>query len=165
MNWVSIGSGNGLSPVRRQTITGNNAGALWIEPLGTNFSEIWIDSWKCSWKCRMRKWQPFVPGRWINIEIQKPYKCYDSQMPRVKRNVNISLQFSAGEKHVVIYPSLLENIPQVCVFWVQRNRMQNRNNISIMNKICYKKIIDLVFPEFEGNYILLYSVHKYIRIQ
>ena len=39
MNWVSIGSGNGLSPVRRQAITRTNAGLLSIGLLGTNFSE------------------------------------------------------------------------------------------------------------------------------
>ena len=40
VNWVHIGSGNGLSPVRRQAITGTNAGVLSIELLGTNFSQI-----------------------------------------------------------------------------------------------------------------------------
>ena len=42
VNWVSIGSGNGLSPVWHQTITWANAGLLSIGPLGTNFSEIRI---------------------------------------------------------------------------------------------------------------------------
>ena len=41
MNWVSIGSDNGLSPIRRQAIIWTNAGILSIEPLGTNFSENW----------------------------------------------------------------------------------------------------------------------------
>ena len=36
------GSGNGLSPVRRQAITWTNADLLSIGPSGTNFSEIWI---------------------------------------------------------------------------------------------------------------------------
>ena len=40
VNWVSIGSGNGLSPVRRQAITWTNAKLLSIGLLGTNFSEI-----------------------------------------------------------------------------------------------------------------------------
>ena len=31
-----------LSPGRRQAIIWTNAGILSIEPLGTNFSEIWI---------------------------------------------------------------------------------------------------------------------------
>ena len=42
MTWVSIGSGNGLSPVRRQAITWTNAKLLFIGPLGTHFIEIWI---------------------------------------------------------------------------------------------------------------------------
>ena len=43
MNWVSISSGNGLSPVRRQAITWtNHAGLLSVGLMGTNFSEIRI---------------------------------------------------------------------------------------------------------------------------
>ena len=53
-------SGNDLSPIRRQAIT------LSIGPLGTNFSEIWMEihffhSWICIWKCRLRKWRLFCP--------------------------------------------------------------------------------------------------------
>ena len=42
MNWVSIGSDNSLSPVRRQAITWTNADLLTIGTLGTKFSEIEI---------------------------------------------------------------------------------------------------------------------------
>ena len=38
-----IGSDNGLSPERRQTIIWTNAGILLIGPLVTNFSEILIE--------------------------------------------------------------------------------------------------------------------------
>ena len=38
-----IGSDNGLSPERRQAIIWTNAGILLIGPLGTNFSEIFIE--------------------------------------------------------------------------------------------------------------------------
>ena len=38
-----IGSDNGLSPERRQAIIWTNAGILLIGPLGTNFSENWIE--------------------------------------------------------------------------------------------------------------------------
>ena len=38
VNWVSIGSGNGLSPIQRQAITWTNGGLLLIGHLGTNFS-------------------------------------------------------------------------------------------------------------------------------
>ena len=40
VNQVSIGSDNGLSPIRRQAIIWASAGLLSIGPLGTNFSEI-----------------------------------------------------------------------------------------------------------------------------
>ena len=42
MNWVNIGSGNGLLPARHQAITWINAGLLSMGLLGTNFSEILI---------------------------------------------------------------------------------------------------------------------------
>ena len=42
-DWVNIGSGNGLSPVRRQAITWTNADSLSIGPLETNFSQIPIE--------------------------------------------------------------------------------------------------------------------------
>ena len=38
-----IGSDNGLSPSRRQTIICTNAWILFIGPLGTNFNEIFIE--------------------------------------------------------------------------------------------------------------------------
>ena len=42
VNRVSIGSDNGLSPIRRQAIIKTIAGLLSIGPLGTNFSESLI---------------------------------------------------------------------------------------------------------------------------
>ena len=43
VNWVRIGSDNGLSPVRRQAITWTNADLLSFGPWGTNFSGIRIE--------------------------------------------------------------------------------------------------------------------------
>ena len=40
MNWISIGSGNGLSPIRHQAISWTNAHLLSIAPLETNFIQI-----------------------------------------------------------------------------------------------------------------------------
>ena len=48
--WVSIGSDNGLSPVRLQAITWTNAGLLLIEPLQAYFIEIWIKTQQYSLK-------------------------------------------------------------------------------------------------------------------
>ena len=45
-----IGSDNGLSPDRRQAIIWTNAGLLLIGPLGTNFSEIFIEILTFSFK-------------------------------------------------------------------------------------------------------------------
>ena len=74
LNWVIIGSDNGLSPVRRQAITWTNVGILLIGPLGTNFSEILIETHTFSFKkthlkLSSGKWCPFCLGlnvlKWI----------------------------------------------------------------------------------------------------
>ena len=63
VNGVSIGSGNGLSPVRRQAITWTNPGLLRIEILVKFESEFChFHSRKCIWKYRMPQWWPFYPG-------------------------------------------------------------------------------------------------------
>ena len=64
---TTIGSDNGLSPGRHQTIIWTNAGILSIGHLGTNFSEILIEVKIFSFK-KMRlkvssaKWRPFCLG-------------------------------------------------------------------------------------------------------
>ena len=50
VNWIIIGSGNGLSPVRRHAITWTNADLLSTGLLGTSFSEIWIGILSFSFK-------------------------------------------------------------------------------------------------------------------
>ena len=50
VNWVSIGSGNGLSPIRCQAITWANAGVLSVGPVRTHFSEIRIGILVCLFK-------------------------------------------------------------------------------------------------------------------
>ena len=67
VNWVNIGSGNGLSPARRHAITCTNADLLSTGPLGTHFSEIWIEILIFSFKKMRQKmssatWRPFWPG-------------------------------------------------------------------------------------------------------
>ena len=67
-----IGSDNGLSPGRRQSIIWTNAGTLLIGPLGTNFSEILIEIYIFSFKKMYLKmslgnWQPFCLG--LNVLI------------------------------------------------------------------------------------------------
>ena len=62
-----IGSDNGLSPGRRQAIIWTNAGILLIGPLGTNFSEIYIEILTFSFKkmclkVSSAKWRQFCLG-------------------------------------------------------------------------------------------------------
>ena len=69
VNWINIGSGNGLPPVWRQAITWANAALLSNAPLETNFSEIRIKIhyfhwWKCIWKDRLRN-----GGHYVQEEI------------------------------------------------------------------------------------------------
>ena len=64
---TTIGSDNGLSPIRRQAIIETNAGILSIGPLGTNFNEISIKIQNSSFrkmhlKISSAKWWPFCPG-------------------------------------------------------------------------------------------------------
>ena len=64
VNWVSIGSGNGLSAVQCQAITWTNADLLSMGRLGTNFSETQIKIFcfmKVHFKMLSVKWQPFSP--------------------------------------------------------------------------------------------------------
>ena len=63
-NRVSIGSGNSLSPVRHQAITGSDAELLSI---GANFSEIQIKiQTKMGLEMSSAKWRPFCPGGWVD---------------------------------------------------------------------------------------------------
>ena len=66
-NLTIIGSDNGLSPGRRQALIWTNAGILLIEPIGTNFNEIFIEIHVISFKkiyskMSFGKWRPFCLG-------------------------------------------------------------------------------------------------------
>ena len=66
-NLTIIGSGNGLSPGRRQAITWTNVGILFIGPLGTNFGEMLMEILTVSFKkihlkMSSGKWRPFCLG-------------------------------------------------------------------------------------------------------
>ena len=67
VNRVSIGSDNGLSPIRRQAIIWTNPGILLIGPLGTKFGEILIKILTFSFKkmclkVSSAKWRPLLLG-------------------------------------------------------------------------------------------------------
>ena len=62
MKWISIDSGNGLSPSRRQAITWTNAPILLIGPLGANFQFKYSSPLKkIHLKISSAKWRPFCP--------------------------------------------------------------------------------------------------------
>ena len=74
---VIIGSGNGLSPVRRQAITWNNVDSLLIWLLGTNFSEIRIKynhfhSRNCIWKHGLQRWAILFRPQCVNPFLPEP---------------------------------------------------------------------------------------------
>ena len=67
MNKPPFGSDNGLSPGRHQAISCINAAILSIGPLGTKFSEIWIEIYAFSFvkmhlKMPSGKWRPSCLG-------------------------------------------------------------------------------------------------------
>ena len=81
MNWVSIVSNTGLSPVRRQAIIWTNARLLSIGLLGTNCNGIWIkiqlSSLYMHLKMTSAKWHPFCSGRdELNPEILLGNSCW-----------------------------------------------------------------------------------------
>ena len=83
MNWVSIGTGKGLSPVRHQDITWTNADLLSIVPLGANFSEILIRIQSFSFKnmCLKISQRKFPSGDLLIYLISRLiwYVCYAMQ--------------------------------------------------------------------------------------
>ena len=81
MNCASIGSDNGLSPVRHQAIISTITGLLSIGPLVTIVSEILFEAQNFSFmkmhlKISSAIWRPFCPvGRWVNVAPLVPQKC------------------------------------------------------------------------------------------
>ena len=64
-----IGSNNGLSPGRRQAIIWTNDGILLIEPLGTKFSEIWIEIHTFSFKKMHLKKRQEIGGHFVSASM------------------------------------------------------------------------------------------------
>ena len=78
VNRVSIGSDNGLSPIRHQAIILTNAGISPIGPPGTNPSKISIkiqnfSLTKMHMKTSSAKWRPFCPGAGDELALS-PWK-------------------------------------------------------------------------------------------
>ena len=72
MNWISVGSINGLSPFRREAITWTSAGLFKIWPLAT--TSVKFESKhrfffiNCIPKCHLRNSDHFLRVRWLNHE-------------------------------------------------------------------------------------------------
>ena len=73
---TTIGSDNGLSPVRCQAIIWSNSGILLIRTLGTNFSEILSKIRSFSFKQMHLKMSSakmaaiLSKGRWVNADVR-----------------------------------------------------------------------------------------------
>ena len=81
--YANIGSDNGLSPNRRQTIIWTNVGILLIEPLWTNFNETLIEIHTFSFrkmhlKMSSGKSRPFCLGLNVLIKVIHPAFPSDS---------------------------------------------------------------------------------------
>ena len=90
-----IGSDNGLSPDRWQTIIWTYAGMLLIRPLETNFSEILIKIYTFSFKkvhlkISCARWRPFWSGLNVLMYLQCfPMKCYAIKQRRIYQVCNV----------------------------------------------------------------------------
>ena len=113
-NLTIIGSDNGLSPGRHQAIIWTNAGILLFGPLGTNFSEFWIEFHtfsfkKMHFKRSSAKWRPFCLGlnvlerqrrfHWIAADVRtwmsdfRP--CFDRLMQK-----DVTIYFVSNGAHL-----------------------------------------------------------------
>ena len=118
--FIIIGSDNGLSPIRRQTIIWTNAGILLIRTLGTNFSEILIQintfsNKKMHLKMPSGKCRPFCLGLNVltdsgldyNAVVNKLNKCVLRtlhQYPKAKYSIHRQIWIRA--KSYVTHQSL-----------------------------------------------------------
>ena len=73
VNWLNIGSDNGLTPIWCQSITWTNTDLLRIGPSGTNFSESWIKK-----KNFIQVAAILFTGRWANEVFNSQYcSCHN----------------------------------------------------------------------------------------
>ena len=100
-----IGSDNGLSPGRRQTMIWTNAGILFTGALGTNASEIWIEIYTF--------WNTFENVVWKRAAILSRPQC-DKCASVVRLNINSSVGLSDFQHQGIVLTPVLnisENIP------------------------------------------------------
>ena len=106
-----IGSDNGLSPGRRQTIIWTNAGILSIGPIGTIFNEILIiihtfSFKKIHFKMSSGKWRPFCLGLSVLTYPSTPLDYFKNTILWLKyihSNIIVKCQLQDG-RHFVQTP-------------------------------------------------------------
>ena len=92
VNRFSIGSDNGLSPIRRQAIILPNAGLLPMGPLGKVKWDFFLSKHKI-WHARKMhlitssaKWRPFCPGR---DELTRKSRSVDTNIKMAQGNTTL----------------------------------------------------------------------------
>ena len=143
-----IGSGNGLSPGRRQAIIWTNAGILLIGPLGTNFSEILIRVQTFSFKKMLlkmssAKWRPFCFG--LNVVSH----CH-----------SLEHQSPPGQRFIYSHDALAWNLTKVHFYLFHILATQSQ---CIPSPICVirKKMWNLHFP----NFVIMYDPENHITYE
>ena len=136
-NLIITGSGNGLSPGRRQAIIWTNDGILLIGPLRTNFSETWIEILTVSFK-KMRlkvssaKSGPFNLGLNVLTTFQWVVRTWHVQSP-------LSMAMALWYNKVLIYfanrvmnPGLLSSLCSYVLWswWHGINSWQQKYRVS-----------------------------------
>ena len=134
MNRASIGSDNGLLPVRHQAIIWTNAGLLSIGHVGTKFSEIQnkipdFSFMKMHLKMLSAKRRPFCPGE---DELKRgqqgsslthaPFRVFQLAV-HIWKPEDITIDLSRSDK------GLLEDYPPKCM---------NLKELTIFYQICMK---------------------------
>ena len=106
----TIGSGDGLSPHRRQALTSTNVGLLSIRPEGTHFNEILFQNQIFSFNKMPLKmwsaiWQPFFIG--LNVIIMG---CVTSRRGTEKLPLSLNLQFFIVKQSKHFYLVAVKNM-------------------------------------------------------
>ena len=104
LNWVIIGSDNGLSIVRRQAIIWTNAGILLIGPLGTKFTEISIGiqnfhSRNCIWKRHLQNGVILSRPQWVKDILEWIYTRVAIRCLLLSWVMTIHVPYSAAGCH------------------------------------------------------------------
>ena len=127
LNWIIIGSDNGLSPVRRRAIIWTNAGILLIGTLERNFTEILIGIQTFSFKklhlkTSSGKWRPFCLG--LNVLNHRQPEClFRVYLADTRESITVSQYwyFVRGVRGFLAKRTNTDNCSQIMRLYVQYN--------------------------------------------